>query len=535
MARDPTQPKATGSTSAALKKLAEREKAQRPFIRVLDQVPDWRLPGKSSRTSLFISDVEEFHATSRDEQLEAWIEHELEVIEDDLTLEKLTEGFEDLTKKLDQTYGSHIHVVGAGEDQTLITAVLNPETKDSTEKLLRVAAIQKEAAEDALRFVIDIGRQTALDRGEVMHGLQLLQAEVVRLRAIPVPEEEAAGEPEELVCARQVVRELKEKVAELQSHIAELSMRSRGVTENTTTTTTGLAAPRTHGKSSRFPDPDPLSDGTEPSVEDWEQALRMKLRANQDHFADEYAKMAYAMSRLREPALGLVKHRVVEVEDEEDELDDDAILSVEDLLAVLHEALDDPDQEEKAEEKLALLEMKRTPFNLFRVEFCTLARKSNLPASKWKKALHRRLPYHLRLAMTAMSVDRSVTFTAFCTAAAHMSYQIDTSFAQKSGPESKRSDKEKTKAKASGGAAVPPSTMRTFTPATGGRMKLTPEDRRKLMEEGKCFKCRKQGHVSASCPDKVRETTAPAVAKVVVEEPPQKEPGFVDSDSDSEN
>jgi hypothetical protein len=66
-------------------------------------------------------------------------------------------------------------------------------------------------------------------------------------------------------------------------------------------------------------------------------------------------------------------------------------------------------------------------------------------------------------------------------------------------------------------------------------MKLTPEDRRKLMEEGKCFKCRKQGHVSASCPDKVRETTAPAVAKVVVEEPPQKEPGFVDSDSDSEN
>jgi hypothetical protein len=32
--------------------------------------------------------------------------------------------------------------------------------------------------------------------------------------------------------------------------------------------------------------------------------------------------------------------------------------------------------------------------------------------------------------------------------------------------------------------------------------RLTPEERKKLMDEGRCFKCRKKGHQSRQCPTK---------------------------------
>ena len=37
--------------------------------------------------------------------------------------------------------------------------------------------------------------------------------------------------------------------------------------------------------------------------------------------------------------------------------------------------------------------------------------------------------------------------------------------------------------------------------------KLTPEERAKLAKEGRCFRCRKQGHVSRDCPEKNKTPT----------------------------
>src|ERR1700747_183573 len=38
------------------------------------------------------------------------------------------------------------------------------------------------------------------------------------------------------------------------------------------------------------------------------------------------------------------------------------------------------------------------------------------------------------------------------------------------------------------------------------RKKLTPEELKKLRAEGRCFYCRKQGHMSQNCPDKQKST-----------------------------
>ena len=43
--------------------------------------------------------------------------------------------------------------------------------------------------------------------------------------------------------------------------------------------------------------------------------------------------------------------------------------------------------------------------------------------------------------------------------------------------------------------------------------RLTTEERTLLMKEGKCFKCRKQGHLSRDCPPRGTETPKPWTGK----------------------
>ena len=46
-------------------------------------------------------------------------------------------------------------------------------------------------------------------------------------------------------------------------------------------------------KSTKIPDPSPLTDGKEPTFESWKLQLRGKLRVNADHFPSDEARMAY--------------------------------------------------------------------------------------------------------------------------------------------------------------------------------------------------------------------------------------------------
>jgi hypothetical protein len=534
MANDPeppaerTEPPRT-TTTEALQKLAECAGIPSSYIRALDRNPNWRTDRHTTRTSLFIEDLNGFHTSPDALQLEAWLTQDLELRHEELAPREVVTVYEGLLGKARTAWSDQPHVVGLTMNEEVSSCILPGAGDDTTAAMLCEAMAQRDALLALYRQTLEYGRQASLDSNELVHGVTLLREEIIRLRTNAPTELE--DEPEELVVAREVVADLNKEVGILKHHIVDLSLRNRGQTADTAITTPS-SAPRPGGKSSRFPDPDPLTDGLSPTVEDWEQALKIKLRANRDHFADDYAKLAYALSRLRDPALGLVKHRIREDEDSDEEMEDDTIETVDELLIVLHEALDDPDLEEKAEDEFLKLTMETTEsFNKFRVKFVTLARQSKTPAAKWKKAIHRRLPKQLRLAMTQMSVDKAVNFTDYCKSAAHISYQLGVTHTRPT-----EIAKGKTPSTSSSAA---PTTRRTgystYTPAPRTFSKMTPEERRKLMEEGRCFRCKKAGHVSSACPDKDKGSGPITTAKVAVVAPGPEVVEVAGSDSESEN
>jgi hypothetical protein len=50
-------------------------------------------------------------------------------------------------------------------------------------------------------------------------------------------------------------------------------------------------------KSTKIPDPPPLTDGKDPTFESWKLQIRGKLRVNADHFPSDEARMAYVYGR----------------------------------------------------------------------------------------------------------------------------------------------------------------------------------------------------------------------------------------------
>jgi hypothetical protein len=54
--------------------------------------------------------------------------------------------------------------------------------------------------------------------------------------------------------------------------------------------------------------------------------------------------------------------------------------------------------------------------------------------------------------------------------------------------------------------------------------RLTPEERKKLIDEGRCFKCRKKGHQSRQCPTKEQPSNPPIVRKVETSQTRAKTP-----------
>jgi hypothetical protein len=55
--------------------------------------------------------------------------------------------------------------------------------------------------------------------------------------------------------------------------------------------------------------------------------------------------------------------------------------------------------------------------------------------------------------------------------------------------------------------------------------RLTPEERKKLMDEGRCFKCQKKGHQSRQCPTKGQPNNPPVARNAETSQNHTKTPG----------
>ena len=85
------------------------------------------------------------------------------------------------------------------------------------------------------------------------------------------------------------------------------------------------------------------------------------------------------------------------------------------------------------------------------------------------------------------------------------------------------SNRQPTKQQWQQGFAKNPNAMDLTPGRTHAQAALTDDERATLRQEGKCFKCRKKGHMSRDCPDRASQARSGATREEPTKEEPKKE------------
>jgi hypothetical protein len=130
------------------------------------------------------------------------------------------------------------------------------------------------------------------------------------------------------------------------------------------------AAPR---RSAKVADPLLLTDGTDPTFDNWKLQLRDKLEVNADHFPTPRAKMAYVFGRTGRDAQTHLRPRYTEDSTE-------PFVSEEEMINHLSSIYEDPFKVQNARLNYKSLNMKTTEtFSAFQTRFLHLAGQAQIP------------------------------------------------------------------------------------------------------------------------------------------------------------
>lgn len=232
----------------------------------------------------------------------------------------------------------------------------------------------------------------------------------------------------------------------------------------------------------------------------WHRQMRKKLSVNHDHFVDDDAKQAYIESRLGGKAADELMPYLRDTHP--DQIDSPAK-----LMTHLWNEYYDPNQAEKALDEFAELKLRSGgDYQAFKNNFVRLAGETGQPRTKWKTEFKRRLPTTLQIALAAAYIDPNVTFEQLAQQGANIALVEKQASAERDPP---RTRGGATRGSRAGAQRSRPGTSR---PVQGDRAtpKLTADDFKKLYEEGRCFICREQGHLSRECPRKGRKESRAA-------------------------
>ena len=142
-------------------------------------------------------------------------------------------------------------------------------------------------------------------------------------------------------------------------------------------------------KSTKIPDPEPLSDGKSSTFENWRTQIKGKFIANTDHFADEQAKMIYLFGRTTGDAQEHLQPRY----------GDDAIdqfKTAQEMLDHLATIYIDPHKVQNVRHDFRRLVMKSSqPFSEFHTKFMHLAGTAKIPADDWQPELYDKITIDL--------------------------------------------------------------------------------------------------------------------------------------------
>jgi hypothetical protein len=261
------------------------------------------------------------------------------------------------------------------------------------------------------------------------------------------------------------------------------------------TGSSGTPAAESRG-SAKLADPPLLDDGREVQYEAWETQMKLKMAANADHFPTPSMRIAYVSSRCTGEAY---KHLAARLRTGASmPYHDDC-----DVFEHLREVFGDPNRLENAQTEYHELRMKANEkYQTFVSRFLYLADEAEIPKINRKRDLWRKLPKSLQTQVIAELHRKEGTFVEFNTLVSQTADSLDTINRQN------RFGRTTTGTYSSmTGAAL----NKRPTGTEFKRETLTPDERTALMREGRCFVCKKSGHISRDCPDKPKETTVAAI------------------------
>jgi hypothetical protein len=264
----------------------------------------------------------------------------------------------------------------------------------------------------------------------------------------------------------------------------------------------------TSSKSTKIPDPEPLSDGKDPTFENWKIQIQGKFVVNHDHFSTDQAKMIYIFGRTQGDAQNALKTRY--------ETAKNPFQTSQDMIDHLSNIYLDPYKVENARQDYRRLNMRPAQtFTEFYTKFLQLAGDAEIPQDDWRPDLYEKLTFDLRRAILPV-----YDVLADHQALADKCRRVDQDLKRlkETTDRIKARNNNASGSKPSGQNAPTNPKPATPTSASQGstlsnKIRPTYDDPKKqaLSREGKCFKCRQFGHFAKNCPndDVVAELESP--------------------------
>lgn len=230
------------------------------------------------------------------------------------------------------------------------------------------------------------------------------------------------------------------------------------------------------------------------NFEAWIRQIRNKLDVNKDHFDSDKAKRVYVESRIGGVAANNLQPYL-----REDNPNKLATLS--ELLEHLESEYDNPNKKEEARQEFLDLRMDpRGDYAKFKNDFVRLAGETRLAKTEWKAEFKRKLTVLMQNNLVTAYLDSTVDFERFARMGAEINNNLR--LQQQAAAKNKGDKNIGTADKAPRGG-----NGRGGFQAKGGGTKpagprLSADELKKLMAEGRCFTCREVGHTTANCPKK---------------------------------
>ena len=289
------------------------------------------------------------------------------------------------------------------------------------------------------------------------------------------------------------IEQLRKRSKKLDKELAKVRTEFQTLQAQREASTLSNTSNKEHNKWITIPDPPYLTDGKDPTYEEWLIAIRDKLSVHEDNFRDGLHQIAYVCSRTQGRAA-----KILEVRRRPNTLN--SFDSVSEVFEELEEQLADPDRKQNVKRSYQLLEQDSMPITDFFLKFQEYA--SYLGKPDDDMILDATAKFNNRMKSWADNLQEPFTnFSKFRKRA----IQVDNNHqATRRAREQKEKEDHRPRVPIKV-SFVPNRAIATSMPKHSfrPRIKETKDQQQDVdAKDGNCFTCHQPGHLSPDCPNK---------------------------------